>query len=609
MPPPILSLTGAELSLGPRPLFAGLDLSLAKGDRVSLIGRNGAGKSTLLKVLAGSVALDSGERFVQPGTITAYLAQAPVIPNDITLREWVADGLPDTLVDEPYRADAALDRLGLSGDRTVEGMSGGERRRVALARALVADPDVLMLDEPTNHLDIPSIELLETVLAEYRGALAIISHDRRFLAKTTNAVLWLDRGRVRHRDSGIEGVEAWQTEVLAQEAERLHKLDAKIAEETRWSREGISARRKRNQGRLRALGDLREQRRAEIAVQGGAGLSFIAGERGGDRVLEGTDLSYSVPLPDGGRRTLFSDFSCRIRRGDRIGILGPNGVGKTSLIKVLLGEVRPDSGTLKLSDTVTVAYADQSRDSLNPEDSLKTVLLPHGGDSVIVGDRSVHVATYLKEFLFDPERMNAPVKSLSGGEANRLLLARLMLRPANFLILDEPTNDLDLETLDLLQEQLADFPGTVMVVSHDRDFLDRLATSVFAFDPDGALRPYIGGYADWLSQRPDVSPPEIEKPQTKTTPAKATSKPSTKPAAKLSYKDQRALDQLPEKIEALEAEISSLTTRLADPALFEKDRKSFEKASRRVAEAEAEKDALEEEWLILAEKAEALAAG
>ena len=599
--PSLVALIGATVTFGGRPLFAAVDVALAAGDRACLVGRNGSGKSTLMKALAGTVDLDGGLRFVQPGTRIAYLPQGPDLDGFATVERYVAAALPGGDADPDHRVAAALDPLGVAGDRAPETLSGGELRRAALARALVGDPDVLLLDEPTNHLDLPTIEWLEARLAGYRGALLQVSHDRAFLAALSRRTLWLDRGRLRGHGGGFDQFEAWAERVYADEARAADRLDTRIATETRWLREGLTARRKRNQGRLRALQQMRADRRDRQARAGVARLDAAAAGRGGTLVLEARHLTKGFPGPDG-ERAVVRDFSTRLRRGDRVGVIGPNGAGKTTLVRLLIGALAPDGGSLRLGAGVEPVYFDQGRASLDPEATLRRVLAPGGGDHLPVGGRPRHVAGYLKDFLFDPARLDSPVKSLSGGERNRLLLARLFARPSNLLVLDEPTNDLDIETLDLLQEVLGDYAGTLLLVSHDRDFLDRLVTSVIALEGDGRATEYVGGYADYLRQRPvpAASPARTRARPADPAPAR------TKPRRKLSYARQRELDRLPGRIDALAGEVAALTRALADPGLYARDPAGYAATSDRLTAAERELAAAEDRWLELAQQAEDL---
>src|SRR5690242_13758170 len=484
--PPIAALRGARLTFGGRPLFSDIDFGIGRGERVALVGANGSGKSTILKLLAGAMELDGGSRFLQPGVRVGLLAQEPDFAGFASLADFVAaDG------SESHRVAALLDRLGLEGGRDPAGLSGGESRRAALARALAGDPDLLLLDEPTNHLDLPTIEWLEEMLQGFQGALLFVSHDRAFLRRLSTRVLWLDRGRLHELDAGFDRFETWSQELIEREEREAQRLEKRIATETHWYLRGVTARRSRNEGRRRRLQALRAERAQRILRPGRARLAAEAAPAGGQLVIEATDLAKSF-----GGRAILTDFSSRILRGDRIGIIGPNGAGKTTLLKLLLGEMAPDSGSIRHGTNLIPAYFDQKRAPLAEDATLWETLAPAGGDSIMVGGVQKHVVGYLREFLFDERQALMPVSRLSGGERARLLLARLFAGPSNLLVMDEPTNDLDLETLDLMEEVLADYDGTVLLVSHDRDFLDRLVTSVIVMAGDGSAVEHAGGYSD-----------------------------------------------------------------------------------------------------------------
>jgi ATP-binding cassette subfamily F protein uup len=590
MAPPLLNLAGTALSYGAKTLFDGVDVAVSRGERIALVGRNGSGKSTLMKVMAGLVDPDRGTRFVQPGTRIAYLPQEPDFGAARTVAEFVAaDGAPS------WRVDAMVERVGLIADTPVSGLSGGEARRAALARALVGEPDILLMDEPTNHLGIAAIEWLEAELAQFRGGLVLVSHDRAFLGHLTSTVFWLDRGIVRRHDQGFATFEAWSEEVLAQEEAERARLDKRIAAETVWLRQGVTARRRRNQGRLRRLGELRAERARQISVAGRPPLEADVGATSGKLVVEAEAIAKSW-----GDRPIVRGFSTRILRGDRIGIIGPNGAGKTTLLRLLTGDLAPDQGRVRLGTNLQPVYLDQRRASLDPERTLWATLTGGSGDQVMVRGTPRHVVGYLKDFLFDEGQALAPVGSLSGGERNRLTLALALARPSNFLILDEPTNDLDMDTLDLLEEMLADYEGTLLLVSHDRDFLDRLVTSTIALEGDGKVAEYVGGYTDYLRQRPPPPAPVAQKAAPKAeAPARAPSK--------LSSKEVRELDQLAKRMEALATEIAGLEAKLADAGLFARDPAAFQKTADRLAAAGAERHAAEERWLELELKREELA--
>ncbi|WP_413206265.1 ATP-binding cassette domain-containing protein [Rhodospirillum sp. A1_3_36] len=613
MAPPPLALRDITLGFGGRPLFRGVTAEVEAGARLCLVGRNGGGKSTLLKVMAGQVEADGGEVFVQPGVTVSYLPQEPDLSGWPTLRDAVVQGLPPTQRSETHRADILLEALSMDPDREPVGLSGGEARRAALARALVGEPEILLLDEPTNHLDLPAITWLENHLAGFRGALVLISHDRAFLSRLTRATLWLDRGVVRRLDQGFSAFEAWRDETLEMEAEQERKFDKLIAEETRWSRQGISARRKRNQGRLARLYDMRKERSDRVAVQGAAKMTAEAGQTSGKLVMEAEGVSIDL-----GGRPILKGFSARVLRGDRLGIVGPNGAGKSTLLKIMTGALVPDSGKLRLGTNLNITYLDQSRSTLDPEKSVKDTLCDMGGDMVDVRGTPRHVHGYMRDFLFEDRQAQSPVGSLSGGERNRLLLAKALARDSNLMILDEPTNDLDMETLDLLQDVLADYEGTLLLVSHDRDFVDRVVTSTILMDGLGGATEYPGGYTDAVRQA-GGAPWEIPRAKAKSKGEKSSgssgaglgsgSKPKAKPVAKLSYKDQRLLDQLPGTMERLQGEIALLEGALSDPALFTKDPEGYQSKAKRLEEAQQALADAEEKWLDLEMQREELSAG
>ena len=602
--PPVVALNGARLRFGERPLFNDLSLTLSKGERACLVGRNGTGKSSLLKVIAGLQDLDGGERFLQPGTKVAYLPQDPDFSAGGTLTDYVALGPAGGTAAPRHAVDAALRRLDLDGTRLVTELSGGEGRRAALARCLVADPEVLLLDEPTNHLDLPTIEWLEGELRRFRGALLVISHDRAFLNELTNTTLWLDRGRLQRLDRSFAAFDDWAETLRRQEAEAQHKLGRQIVREERWLQRGVTARRKRNQGRLTRLQDLRRERAEWLGQLGTAKLASASSGRSGTLVIEAESLSKRFPS-EGGALAILNDFSTRIRRGDRLGIIGPNGIGKSTLVKILMGALAPDSGRLRLGANVEPLYFDQRRESLDPKTTLWRSLVPDGGDTLLVRGRQRHVVSYLKDFLFEEGQARQPVKALSGGEKARLLLARLFARPSNLLVLDEPTNDLDMETLDLLQEVLDDYEGTLILVSHDRDFLDRLVTGVIAMEGGGRTLEVPGGYSDY--RRHHRQAVQTERQDAKRARPKPANDSRPRSPRKLSYKNQRELDALPEQIEALTAEVCDLEDRLADPELFGRDPEGFARLSDTLARKRGALAAAEERWLELESAREALA--
>jgi ATP-binding cassette subfamily F protein uup len=578
------------LGFGGRPLFEGLELALSKGDRVALVGRNGAGKSTLLKLAAGTVEPDRGERWLQPGARVVYLAQTPDAAGFASIADYVAQGLEEGHGPEDHRVEKWLEAVRLDGAREPETLSGGELRRAAIARALAAEPDLLLLDEPTNHLDLPAIEWLEATLEAFAGGIMLVSHDRALLGRLSRTTFWLDRGRLLRLDKGFGHFEAWSEATLAREALERHKRDRLIAQETVWSHEGITARRKRNQGRLRRLQALRRERSGEIGPAGRAKLAAAAAPRSGRLVIEAEAISKCFA-----ERQIVTAFSTRIMRGDRVAIIGPNGAGKTTLLRLLIGELVPDQGSIRLGSILERAYFDQERAELDAKATLWETLAERGGDQIMVGGRPRHVVSYLRDFLFEERQARSPVSSLSGGERNRLLLAKILARPANLLVLDEPTNDLDIETLDLLQEMLAEFDGTVLLVSHDRDFIDRVATSTIAVEGDGRVEEYVGGYSDYLSQRGAAPDPNASagRPTRKA----RERRPAT--TTRLGYKESRALEQLPARMAALEAEITTLEASLAEPGLYARDAAAFDAKAARLAQVRAEMAEAEDDWLEL----------
>ena len=599
---PLLQLSDISLTFGGNPLFSELSLVVQQGDRVALVGRNGSGKSTLMKIMAGLVEADKGDRVVPPGVTVGYMEQDPDMAGFATLGDYAASGLPEG---EAYRVNVAAEGLGFDPERPVATASGGERRRAALAKLMAEAPELMLLDEPTNHLDITAVQWLENTLRATKAAFVLISHDRTFLRELTRATLWIDRGMVRRQERGFEDFEIWRDKVWDEEDQARHKMDRKIKAEARWAVEGISARRKRNMGRVRALQDLRTERAAMIRRQGAAALSLESGQLSGKKVIEAKGISKAY-----GSKDIVKDFSLTVQRRDRIAFVGQNGVGKTTLIKMLTGEVKPDSGAVSLGTNLEVAVFDQSRAQLDPEMSLWENLTSDpemrvGGraDQVMVRGEPRHVVGYLKDFLFDESQARAPVRALSGGEKARLLLARLMAKESNLLVLDEPTNDLDIETLDLLQEILDDYDGTVLLVSHDRDFLDRVATTTVAMDGDGRATVYAGGWTDYQAQKGEAAPVErLEK-------SKAAEK-QPEPAAAaprksgLTFTEKHRLESLPAEIDRLGAEIAKLEELLADPNLFSAQPAKFAKASEALAARQDAVAQAEEEWLTLMEKAE-----
>ena len=594
MPPPLLTLQDIHLTFGGTPLLEGAELSIGERERVCLVGRNGSGKSTLLKIAAGLVEADRGVRFAQPGATIRYLPQEPDLTGHASVLAFVETGLAPG--DDPHRARYLLEQLGLSGDEQPARLSGGEARRAALARVLAPQPDILLLDEPTNHLDLPAIEWLENELGASRSALVLISHDRRFLTRLSRATLWLDRGITRRIERGFASFEEWRDQTLEEEEREQHKLGRRIVAEEHWMRYGVTARRKRNMRRVGQLADLRKRFREYRGAQGSVKIAVSEAELSGRLVMEAERIGKSF-----GNEPIVRDFSIRIQRGDRIGFVGPNGAGKTTLLKLLTGQLAPDTGTITLGANLQMATLDQRRDALDPDMSVRDTLTGGRGDQVFVGGQSRHVVGYMRDFLFTPEQAGTPVAALSGGERGRLTLARALARPSNLLVLDEPTNDLDLETLDLLEEMIDDYPGTVLLVSHDRDFLDRTVSAVVVAEGGGRWNAYAGGYSDMVAQRGEgvtakAIAKEIKVPRERTeAPA-----PST-PRARLTFKDKHALETLPARIAALESEIATLSKTIADPSLYATDRAAFDKASAALAKAQSALAKAEDEWLRLEE--------
>ncbi len=591
MAAPLLSFEDLGLIQGSGWLFRHLDIQVGPRDRLALIGRNGAGKSTLLRLLAGSVAPDEGRRTIVPGTRVIMLEQDPDVSRFATLEDYVLAGED---APAPHEAAAIADQLGIDLSREAQSASGGERRRAAIVRALALEPDVLLLDEPTNHLDIMAIDWLEGWLSRFNGAFVVISHDRTFLTRLTKQTLWLDRGAMRRAEIGFGGFEAWTEQVHAEEARNAERLDAKLKIEEHWLQRGVTGRRRRNQGRLSKLKEMRAERAAMIGPQGTAALA-MGHEDGKSKVV--IDVAHVTKTY--GERTIIRDLNLRVTRGDRIGIVGANGAGKTTLLRLLTGELAPDSGEVKIAKTLDGIVIDQQRRLMAPDKRVRDVLAD-GGDWIDVLGVRKHIHGYLKEFLFDPSLTEAKVGTLSGGERSRLLLAREFARPSNLIVLDEPTNDLDLETLDLLQEVIADYDGTVLIVSHDRDFLDRTVTITLGLDGSGTIDVVAGGYEDWERQRKPKA--EARKPAK----AAAAPTPAPSPARKLSYKDQRDYDLLPRRIEEIEAAIARDEAKMADPDLYTRDPAAFAKLTKAVEAARDEKDAAEMRWLELAEQVEAL---
>ena len=599
---PQISLKNIFLSFGEKQIFEGLNLLVQPRDRIALVGRNGSGKSTLLKVLQGLVIQDEGERILSKGLSVGYMEQDPNLSEFVTLKDYVCSGL---LVGDYHEGEKVAQNLGVDLDMPVNVSSGGERRRAALTKLIAENHDIMLLDEPTNHLDVEAIEWLEAELKGLSKSFIVISHDRKFLSNLTNDTIWVDRGKARRCSIGFGGFEAWRDKIWHEEDEKIHKLNRKIRSESRWAVEGISARRKRNQGRLRNLEKLRAERQSYISRTGLAKMKLESRTKSGQLVLKADKVSKSF-----GEKCIIRNFSIQIRKGDRIGIVGPNGIGKSTLLKILLGEVIPDLGTAKLGSNLIVAKFDQMREQLNLENSLwqnltddPTMKASGKAGQIMVRGKSKHVAGYLKEFLFSESQLRSPVKSLSGGEKARLLLAKLMARESNLLILDEPTNDLDLETLDLLQEVIAEYEGTVLLISHDRDFLNRTVDTSIILTGQGEFVKIAGSWEDYnnlkaknetqnkgeyLDKKKNVSkPPKREMPS----------------KAEFSFVDKHRLDKIPNLIDRLEYEIKQLETFLSDSNLYLEHPNKFEKASAALIERQAEMKKLEDEWFKLEEKA------
>lgn len=605
MPTPLLYLKDAHVTFGGSPLFTGISLQIMQGDKICLVGRNGSGKSTLLKVISGDVELDSGERYVQPGIRIGHLPQNVIFVPGETVRDYVLAGLDGHHThegeDNSYRVDMVITPLNLKPHAPMDKLSGGKLRRAGLARALVSNPDILLLDEPTNHLDLAAIEWLEGYVQQYNGGLVCISHDRSFLEHTSSKTFWLDRGKMRSSDRGYSQFEAWSDEVMEAEQKMLERMDKKLEAENHWLAYGVTARRKRNQRRLGDLITLRGKLRADHAhfrtLSATIKLPPLGPDQSSKIVAEVKELSKSFDDVDP-PKLMIRHFSTRIMRGDRIGIIGRNGAGKTTFLKLLLGELEPSSGRIRMGKNLSITYFDQKRESLDPKRTLWQTLCSEG-DTVMVRGEPRHVVGYLRDFLFSADQVRSPVGSLSGGECNRLLLAQKLANPGNVLILDEPTNDLDMDSLDVLQEVLSDYEGTLLIVSHDRDFIDRLVMKTIVFEGNGEVQEYIGGYSDYMAQKKEAV-------RAAKAPAKLASVPGkleqpTQPLSKMSYKYKRELELLPERMETLEKDIAALEIILADPDLYTNNAKRFDEASARLMEKKAELEQAEERWLELEE--------
>jgi len=595
MAAPLLQLSGITLTFGGTPLLEGVDLMVSAGERLCLVGRNGSGKSTLLKIGAGLVEPDRGTTFLKPDATIRYLPQEPDPSGFATVMDYVEAGLGPN--DDRHAARYLMEQLGLRGDESPAALSGGEARRAALVRVLAPSPDILLLDEPTNHLDLPAIEWLESELSARQGALVIISHDRRFLANLSRVTIWLDRGKARRIERGFAEFESWRDDVLAEEERDRRKLDRKIEAEEHWMRYGVTARRKRNMRRVAGLRALRQSRRDARRAAGAVAILAAEAERSGALVIEAKGVSKSY-----GTTPIVTDFSTRIMRGDRVGIVGPNGSGKTTLVNLLTGTLAPDSGTVRLGANLQMATLDQHRESLNPDWTVSEALTGGRGDTVVIGGQAKHVVSYMRDFLFAPEQARSPLRVLSGGERGRLMLARALAKPSNILVLDEPTNDLDLETLDVLEELIGDYAGTVLLISHDRDFLDRVVDDVIAPEGNGKWLEYAGGYTDMLAQRGD----DLRKIDARPVVKAAASDKSKLPRAvaeptkrKLNFNEKHALETLPGKIATLETEIARLQKLMADTTLYARDRATFDQVSSAMTAMQSELAAAEQRWLEL----------
>lgn len=588
--PPLLTLNSAHLSFGSRTILEDASLTLFPRDRVCLVGRNGSGKSTLLKVLAGTLELDKGDRFIKPGLKVGILDQSLAPSDPISIFDFLKTQIDKNM--EPHVLEEILSHLELDPQSLLSSLSGGGSRRVMLAKALVGSPDVLLLDEPTNHLDLVTIEWLEETLKAYQGAILMISHDRSFLSRISQRTFWLDRGCLRTLEKPYPFFEEWAEDIMERETRTQEKLAQKIAQETQWLHRGVTARRKRNMGRLHRLLDLRQERKQHQGPQGGVAFTSQETAGGSKLIFEAKHVSKSFE-----DKAIIKDFSCRILRGDRIGIIGPNGSGKSTLIKLLIGTLTPDQGNIRRAKNLEIAVFDQTQSSLDLELNPWQTLCEQGGDQVMVQGEPRHVMGYLQDFLFDRNQALTPLKNLSGGERNRLLLAKILARPSTILVLDEPTNDLDMETLDLLQEYLADYEGTLLLVSHDRDFLDRTTTHIIAFEGEGKVQIYVGGYTDYAAQRLPTIAPKVEKKKVS---------PSEKPKVreKLSYKEDRELSLLPQEIEALSVKIQELEKSLADASYFQRDPKGFEQTIQKLQKSRHDFEHKEERWLELLVKEE-----
>lgn len=594
---PIYTIKDGKLTFGLNPLFTGVDLYINRGDKICLVGRNGCGKSTLLKIIAGQIDADDGEFFMQPGTKIGYMPQEPDFAGFNTLREVVEAGLPKDEKNQTYRADQLIEYFAINATQNPEFSSGGERRKAALARALINEPDILLLDEPTNHLDIAAIEKLEEIIQKFKGAVVVISHDRAFLNHISRTTFWLDRGILRRNNKGFENFETWQDQIIEQEIIEQKALNKKIAEETEWLHKGVTARRKRNMGRLRRLQQLRQERREQIKAAGSVEMEAQTTDFRSKLVIEAKHVYKKFD-----EREIVKDFSIKVIKGNKLGIVGPNGSGKTTLLKLLTKKLEPDSGFVRIGKNLEEAYFDQNRITLNPKKTLWKTLC-NEGDHIWVRGHFRHVVAYLKDFLFKPEQAQALVSTLSGGEKNRLMLAVALAKPSNFLVLDEPTNDLDMDTLDLLQEVLDEYEGTIIIVSHDRDFMDKVATSLLYMKGDGTVYEHVGTYTELLEKLKNTP----VKSENKKTTAKEENKPREKnKTQKLSFKEQYLLQNLPTEIAALEQANKAIEIALGNPNLYTDDPKKFDELTTSLAANKTKLDTLENQWLELQFKADSL---
>ena len=594
---PIYTIRGAKLSFGLNPLFTNVDLYINRGDKICLVGRNGCGKSTLLKVIAQEIEPDDAEFFIQPGVRIGYMPQEPDFSGFKTLREVVEAGLPKNEQNQTYRADKLIEYFAINENQNPEQSSGGERRKAALAKALINEPDILLLDEPTNHLDITTIEKLEDLIKKFSGAVIVISHDRMFLDHISQTTFWLDRGTLRRNNKGFGAFEEWEDQVIEQEIIEQKALNKKIAEETEWLHKGVTARRRRNMGRLRRLQQLRQERREQIKMTGSVNLEVETADLRSKLVIEAKHISKSF-----GDREIIKDFSIKVIKGNKIGIVGPNGSGKTTLIKLLTKRLEPDSGFVRIGKNLEEAYFDQNRITLDPKKTLWKTLC-NEGDHIWVRGHFRHVVAYLKDFLFKPDQAQCPVSTLSGGEKNRLMLAVALAKQSNFLVLDEPTNDLDMDTLDLLQEVLDDYEGTILIVSHDRDFMDKVATSLIYMRGDGTVYEHVGSYSELLEKLKGLPPKTNNKKTVNKEEPKVREKNKTQ---KLSYKEQYMLENLPKEIEKLATENKAIEVALGNANLYTDDPQKFDELTTKLADNKEKLEEMENQWLEVQMKADEL---